>query len=59
MYLDRNRNRIRLLPLNFFNFLISMLTVSKATTYQIVTASDSCQIWDKTPRFRAAGFVLS
>jgi cellulose synthase/poly-beta-1,6-N-acetylglucosamine synthase-like glycosyltransferase len=58
VYLDRGKNRIRLLPFNFFNFLISMLTVSKATTIQVLTASDSCQLWEKTPRFRTASFVL-
>lgn len=52
VYLDRGKNRIRLLPFNFLNFLISAVTVSVATATQIFSKDGRCQIWEKTPRFR-------
>ncbi len=59
VYLDRGANRMRLLPFNLFNFLISTVTVSRATVAQIVTGSQSCKIWEKTPRFRKADFLVA
>ncbi|NBX02652.1 MAG: glycosyltransferase [Alphaproteobacteria bacterium] len=52
VYLDRGGNRIRLLPFNFLNFLISAVTVSLATVTQLVNRDGTCNIWEKTPRFR-------
>ncbi|WP_455284072.1 glycosyltransferase family 2 protein [Cupriavidus necator] len=54
VYLDGSRERIRLLPLNYFGFLVSMLTVSRAIVSQI--AFDYLLRrelrWDKTTRYR-------
>ncbi|WP_441627244.1 glycosyltransferase family 2 protein [Cupriavidus sp. 2MCAB6] len=54
VYLDGSRERIRLLPLNYFGFLVSVVTVSRAIVSQI--AFDFVlrrQIrWDKTRRYR-------
>ncbi len=58
VYLDRGKNRIRLLPFNLFSFLISTFTVSTATVTQIFSGKESCNIWEKTPRFRKKDFVL-
>lgn len=58
VYLDRGRNRIRLLPFNFFNFLISSITVSHATITQLFSRDGSCKVWDKTPRFRKENFAV-
>ena len=52
VYLDRGGNRIRLLPFNFLNFLISAVTVSLATLTQLFNKDGRCHIWEKTPRFR-------
>jgi cellulose synthase/poly-beta-1,6-N-acetylglucosamine synthase-like glycosyltransferase len=57
-YLDGHRNRIRLLPLNLFGFLISMVTISRAALTQVMDAWNKRElVWDKTERFRteAAG----
>lgn len=58
VYLDRGTKRMLLLPFNFFNFLISTITVSNATVKQIFSRDGSCKIWDKTPRFRKDNFVM-
>ncbi len=54
VYLDGSRERICLLPLNYFGFLVSVLTVSRAIVNQI--AFDFVlrrEIhWDKTRRYR-------
>jgi hypothetical protein len=44
------------MPLNFFGFLISMLSISRATFNQIVfdTILKKKFEWDKTVRYRAA-----
>ena len=57
-YLDGTRERIYLLPLNFFNFLISMLSVTRAT-FQIMFRPEYRGRWDKTPRFRSKDFITS
>ena len=58
VYLDRGKNRIRLLPFNLFSFLISTLTVSVATVSQIFRGKSRCNIWEKTTRFRRKDFVI-
>jgi cellulose synthase/poly-beta-1,6-N-acetylglucosamine synthase-like glycosyltransferase len=52
-YLDGSTRRMRLLPLNFFGFLVSLLSVSRATFNQIIF-DGVCQrslVWDKTVRY--------
>jgi cellulose synthase/poly-beta-1,6-N-acetylglucosamine synthase-like glycosyltransferase len=53
--LDGSRERIRLLPLNAFGFLISMVSISRATLGQIVDdwLLGRSMVWDKTARYRA------
>lgn len=57
-YMDRSQNRLRLLPLNFFNFLISMLTVSKATVTPWFKRRGSRTEWEKTKRYRQEKSLL-
>ncbi len=54
VYLDGSRQRIRLIPLNYFGFLVSLLSISRATFNQIVfdTLLKHDMVWDKTTRFR-------
>lgn len=56
VYLDGSRERLRLMPFNFFGFLISMMSISRATFNQIVfdTILKKEFVWDKTQRYRAA-----
>jgi hypothetical protein len=56
-YLDGSKNRIRLLPFNFFNFLISILSCSRSFMGQMFSIRRK-QKWDKTPRFRSANFKV-
>ncbi len=56
VYLDRGSRRIRLLPFNFFTFLISTVTVSNASFAQIISGPRASQVWEKTPRFRKTNF---
>jgi len=58
VYLDGGSNRIRLLPFNLFSFLISTFTVSAATVTQVFRERTTCNIWEKTLRFRKASFVM-
>jgi len=53
-YLDGSNKRMRLLPLNFFGFLVSVLSVSKATINQIIFdgVCGRSLVWDKTDRYR-------
>lgn len=57
VYLDGSRNRIRLIPLNYFCFLVSLLSISLATLSQI--SIDLLRrrktTWDKTRRYRTEG----
>ena len=57
VYLDGNRERIRLLPLNYFGFLVSALTVSRAIFNQVVVDAVLRRElhWDKTTRYRQGG----
>jgi len=58
-YLDRSGSRIKLLPLSFLNFLISMLAISQATLIPAQrTHKGGNARWDKTKRFRKANFVI-
>lgn len=54
VYLDGSRQRIRLIPLNYFGFLISLLAISAATFNQVVFdwLLKRDMVWDKTARFR-------
>lgn len=51
VYLDGGRNRLRLMPFNMFNFLISMLSVSRSVLVYMFR-SGTREKWDKTERFR-------
>jgi len=54
-YLDGNRNRIRLLPLNIFGFLVSLVSITRAVIKQILDAIQKRElVWQKTERFRVA-----
>lgn len=57
VHLDGSRERIRLLPLNYFGFLVSMLSVSRAIFDQIfVDHLLGRELrWDKTARYRQGG----
>jgi cellulose synthase/poly-beta-1,6-N-acetylglucosamine synthase-like glycosyltransferase len=54
VYLDGSRGRIKLMPLNYFGFLISLLAISRATFNQIFfdTLLKRTLVWDKTVRYR-------
>ncbi|AIY43341.1 Cellulose synthase (UDP-forming) [Collimonas arenae] len=53
-YLDGNRNRIRLLPLNIFGFLVSLVAISRAAFVQVLdTLRKRELVWHKTERFRS------
>lgn len=52
-HLDGSRQRIRLLPLNFFGFLVSVTAITQASVDQIYHALIKRELkWDKTVRFR-------
>lgn len=51
--LDGSRRRIRLLPLNVLGFLVSMISVTRATLAQLVATLRNDEIvWHKTERYR-------
>jgi cellulose synthase/poly-beta-1,6-N-acetylglucosamine synthase-like glycosyltransferase len=54
VYLDGSRGRIKLIPLNYFGFLVSLLSISRATFNQIVYdwLLKRKMVWDKTVRYR-------
>ena len=54
VHLDGNKERIKLLPFNYFGFLISLLAISRATFDQIVLdwLFKRKMVWDKTARYR-------
>lgn len=54
VFLDGNQNRIRLLPLTFIGFMISIVSISQATLEMVFTGvfKPSEFKWDKTPRYR-------
>lgn len=50
---DGTRGRIRLLPLNFFGFLVSLLAISRAAVGQVAATLLRRELrWDKTTRYR-------
>ncbi len=55
-YLDGSVQRVRLLPLNYLGFLVSLVAISRATFNQIVfdTLLKRKMVWDKTVRYRKA-----
>lgn len=56
VYLDDSRNRIRLLPLNFLNFLMSLININRATLELIFRDSllGKELHWAKTKRYRSS-----
>lgn len=54
VYLDGSSQRMRLMPLNYLGFLVSMLSISRATFNQVVfdTVLKRKLVWDKTLRYR-------
>ncbi|NDF12687.1 MAG: glycosyltransferase family 2 protein [Proteobacteria bacterium] len=54
VYLDGGKNRMRLLPFNFFNFTISAMTVSYSVFSYVFQSKAKRGKWDKTERFRKA-----
>ena len=50
--LDSCRQRIRLLPLNIINFLLSMIAISRASVSIFIPGQQFRDIWEKTERFR-------
>ena len=58
VYLDGGRKRLRLLPFNFFNFMISTLAVSQGIISYAFSRPDKRGTWDKTQRFRAANATI-
>ena len=61
LHLDGSRRRLRLLPLNFLNFLVSLINITRACFSLLVhdTLRRKELRWDKTARYRADGYVLS
>lgn len=60
IYIDGGKNRIRLLPFNFFNFLISVISVSRATfsILKIRKNGNGDPEWVKTLRFRKSDMII-
>jgi cellulose synthase/poly-beta-1,6-N-acetylglucosamine synthase-like glycosyltransferase len=54
VHLDGSRQRIRLMPLNYFGFLVSLLAMSSATLSQLSLDwwGRRRLVWDKTARYR-------
>jgi cellulose synthase/poly-beta-1,6-N-acetylglucosamine synthase-like glycosyltransferase len=54
VYLDGSKQRIRLIPLNYFGFLVSLLSISTASFNQVFFDwwLKREMIWDKTARYR-------
>lgn len=52
VYLDGGKERLRLLPFNFFNFVISILSVTCGLITHACSPSEKREKWDKTARFR-------
>jgi cellulose synthase/poly-beta-1,6-N-acetylglucosamine synthase-like glycosyltransferase len=53
VYLDGGKNRLRILPFNFFNFVISILSVTRGIVTHAFAKPAHREKWDKTVRFRA------
>jgi cellulose synthase/poly-beta-1,6-N-acetylglucosamine synthase-like glycosyltransferase len=56
VYLDGSKGRIRLIPLNYFGFLVSLLSIARASFNQLLFDYILRRklVWDKTPRYRQA-----
>ena len=56
LHLDGSRRRLRLLPLNFLNFLVSLINITRACVSLLFydTLRGRELRWDKTARYRAA-----
>lgn len=54
IYLDGGKDRIRLMPLNYFGFLVSLLSITRATFNQLFfdVLLRRKPKWDKTARYR-------
>lgn len=54
VYLDGSKQRVRLLPLNYFGFLVSLLAISRSTFDHLVYdwIFKRKLVWDKTARYR-------
>lgn len=51
--IDGRRQAVRLLSINIFNFLVSLISTSKATVGQMITFTESKKLhWQKTARYR-------
>ena len=59
VYLDGGKNRLRLLPLNFFNFMISTLSVSRGIVTAVFAKAGVHHKWEKTERFRTQNAMIS
>lgn len=57
LHLDGSRKRLRLLPLNFLNFLVSLINITRACLSLLFddTLRGKQMHWDKTARYRANG----
>lgn len=55
VYLDGSKQRVRLIALNYFGFLVSLLAISAATFNQVFVdwLFRRRLVWDKTARYRA------
>ena len=52
-YLDGSSDRIRLLPLNYLGFMVSAISITRATLGQVLDHMLKREmIWDKTARYR-------
>jgi len=61
VYLDGSKQRIRLIPLNYFGFLVSLLAIS-AATFELVLVDRLFKrrmAWDKTARYRAPATAVA
>ena len=58
VYLDGGRKRLRLLPLNFFNFMISTISVSRGIVTYVFAKPEGREKWEKTERFRTQNAVI-
>ena len=52
--LDGSRNRVRLLPLLFVGFLVSHLSITRASLRQLFRIGRGPMVWHKTERYREA-----
>lgn len=53
VHLDGGTKRLRLLPFNFFNFVISILSVTRGIVTHALAKPAHREKWDKTVRFRS------